>query len=256
MEESAEGNYARRSPRRTCLKEADRMSARAAPRRASHKIGGALLFTAGAGILMGIITAEALYSAPYRTGSEISDLGASDSGVILQPSATIFDMTMIVTGLLIVAGACLVHRTFRRRAVTITAGLLGVGVLGVGVFPGNVHPQHPIFANLAFLAGGLAVLLSYKVATQPLRSIFVVLGATSLLSLALAMFMPEWTPMAELGLGGIERWIVYPIVLWLVTFGGYLMADRTAEEPAEAEGPSIPADLSTLNLPSAQVTPR
>jgi hypothetical protein len=29
---------------------------------------------------------------------------------------------------------------------------------------------------------------------------------------------------AELGEGGIERWIVYPIVLWLVAFGSYLLA--------------------------------
>jgi hypothetical protein len=30
--------------------------------------------------------------------------------------------------------------------------------------------------------------------------------------------------MAQLGEGGLERWIVYPIVLWLVAFGSYLLA--------------------------------
>jgi hypothetical protein len=33
--------------------------------------------------------------------------------------------------------------------VTIPAGLLGIGVLGVGIFPGNIHPQHPLFAFTA-----------------------------------------------------------------------------------------------------------
>lgn len=33
-----------------------------------------------------------------------------------------------------------------------------------------------------------------------------------------------WAPMAEVGEGGLERWIVYPIVLWLVAFGSYLIA--------------------------------
>jgi hypothetical protein len=28
---------------------------------------------------------------------------------------------------------------------------------------------------------------------------------------------------AILGAGGAERWVAYPIVLWLVVFGGYLI---------------------------------
>jgi hypothetical protein len=30
-----------------------------------------------------------------------------------------------------------------------------------------------------------------------------------------------------LGIGGLERWIVYPIVIWLIAFGAYLLG--TAE---------------------------
>ena len=40
-----------------------------------------------------------------------------------------------------------------------------------------------------------------------------------------------WTPMVELGEGGLERWIVYPIVLWLVAFGSYLMATPATRAP-------------------------
>jgi len=40
----------------------------------------------------------------------------------------------------------------------------------------------------------------------------------------------DWGPVARLGEGGIERWMVYPVVLWLVAFGGYLLADP--EPPA------------------------
>lgn len=36
-------------------------------------------------------------------------------------------------------------------------------------------------------------------------------------------------PHASLGVGGVERWIVYPIVLWITGFGGY-MAGRAAAE--------------------------
>jgi len=72
----------------------------------SQKVAGVLLSIAGAAILMGIITAEALYPAPYNTAENtISDLGGtmpSEGGIVLQPSATIFDATMLVTGPMII----------------------------------------------------------------------------------------------------------------------------------------------------------
>ena len=155
------------------------MAARSVLGRAPHKTAGGLLLVAGTTIVMGIITAEALYTAPYNARMEVSDLGASEAGLVLQPSATIFNLTMLAAGALIITGTWFAHRALHRRAVTIPTGLLGIGVLGVGVFPGNIHPQHPLFAFTAFVAGGLAVLLSAKVTPQPLRAIFAVTGATS-----------------------------------------------------------------------------
>jgi hypothetical membrane protein len=96
----------------------------AAPSRTlSQKLAGVLLSVAGAAILMGIITGEALYPAPYSTATNtISDLGGtmpSEGGLVLQPSAAIFDATMLVTGPMILVAAYLVHRTFKRWAATI-----------------------------------------------------------------------------------------------------------------------------------------
>jgi hypothetical membrane protein len=182
---------------------------------------------------MGIITAEALYTTPYNTRMEISDLGATENGFILHPSSYIFNATMLVTGAMIVIGAYFLQRALHPRAVTIPTGLLGVGVLGVGLFPGNIHPQHPLLAFTAFVAGGLAVLLSYKVTPQPLRSIVVVMGTVSLLTTVASVFLLEWGPLARLDLGGVERWMVYPVVLWLVAFGAYLTASP-AEAPERA----------------------
>jgi hypothetical membrane protein len=160
---------------------------------------------------------------------EISDLGASETGVVLQPSSAIFNATMLAAGAMIIAATWFAHQALHRRAVTIPTGLLGIGVLGVGIFPGNIHPQHPLFAFTAFVAGGLAVLLSAKVTTQPLRAIFAVMGAISLAFTLSSVFLLEWGPFARLGLGGVERWMVYPILLWLVGFGGYLTSSHAAE---------------------------
>jgi hypothetical membrane protein len=196
-----------------------------------------LLLTAGVTIVMGIITAEALYTNPYTTRMEISDLGATDTGVILQPSSTIFNATMLIAGAMIILGAYFTHQALHRKVVTIPTGLLGLGVLGVGIFPGNIHPQHPLFAFTAFVAGGLAVLLSATVTPQPLRAIFAVMGTVSLGFTLASVFLLEWGPFARLELGGVERWMVYPVLLWLVGFGGWLAARR----PEKAPPLSLPA---------------
>ena len=191
---------------------------------------GALLIVAGAGILMGIITAEALYPAAYSTGeSMISDLGGTEppDSVILQPSAAIFDTTMAVAGALVMSAAALAHRALGRRRLSIPLAVLGAGILGVGLFPGNTAP-HPFFAQMAFIGGGVAAVLSGRVLGGAMGWISRALGTVTLVSLALAMTLLDWGPVASLGEGGIERWIAYPVVLWLVALGGYLCAAHSA----------------------------
>jgi hypothetical membrane protein len=206
----------------------------AAPARAS-RLGGLCLTLAGIGILMGSITAEALFTGAYTTHADtLSHLGASEPphSVVTQPSGTIFDATMLVTGALILAGAWFVYRAVRRTAVGIFIALLGVGVFGVGIFP-LTHPgQHTVFALTAFFAGGIAVILSARGTVQPFRILWTLLGAVSLVAIVLGLFLADWAPVARLGEGGIERWNAYPIVLWLVAYGSYLMAASTATEVA------------------------
>jgi hypothetical membrane protein len=204
-------------------------------------IAGSLLFIVGGGILMAIITAEALYPAAYSTAkSDISDLGGSrpPHSVILQPSATIFDFTMVVSGVLVIVAAYFVYRAFRRRASAIVIGLLGIGALGVGIFPGNTG-IHPIFALLTFTAGGLAAIIAYQVLRPPFRYISVVLGVIILGMLLLSIvgaptpdgmgLLGNSSPVSRLGRGGMERWVVYPVLFWLMGFGGYLSGTATGE---------------------------
>jgi hypothetical membrane protein len=189
------------------------------------RVGGGLLLLAGATILMGIITAEALYPGSFSTGAnEISDLGGTrpPNSVILQPSATIFNMAMTVIGVLVVAGSWFVQRALGRHSVTIPIAVLGVGALGVGLFPGNTGGPHALFAMITFVSGGIAALSAARVATAPFRYISFLLGAVSLATLGTYMLLGDASPMAMLGIGGVERWIVYPVVLWITAFGGYL----------------------------------
>lgn len=179
----------------------------------------------GALAFLGIITSEALYPGYSTSQNQISDLGASQppNSIIVQPSAAIFDAVMIISGLLITAAAYCIHRAFMSRAVTVLLALFGIGVLGVGIFPGNYGELHAIFALLTFIFGGLSAIAAYKVETSPFRYFSIAMGAISLLDLLLYFVLGNSSPFLALGLGGLERWIAYPILLWVTCFGGYLM---------------------------------
>lgn len=192
---------------------------------------GVLMAAAGIVVTMGIITGEAVYPATYTThDNEVSDLGATrpPNSIIRQPSARIFNGTMLVAGVLIIVGAEGLRAAPSPKRAWVPVALLGIGVLGVGIFPGNRAPMHGMFAMLAFVSGGLGGVLMAKVTPSPFRWMSLLLGGTALGALLVAM-LGDLTPLwDELGDGGVERWVVYPVALWMVLAGGYLASGTTA----------------------------
>ncbi|MEA5388296.1 DUF998 domain-containing protein [Haloarculaceae archaeon H-GB11] len=180
--------------------------------------------------LMGIITAEVLYP-DYSTRQDISDLGSTrpPNPIIHEPSATIFNATMLVTGALVVLAAYFVYRSRDSRGFPLALAVFGVGAFGVGVFPGNVTPWHGLFAMLTFVSGGITVVLSARVVSRPFSFLCGLFGGISLFVLisvfVYGLVVGGPSPLEPLGPGGIERWVVYPLIVWLPAFGGYLLAD-------------------------------
>jgi hypothetical membrane protein len=191
-------------------------------------IAGVSMVLSGFVALMGIVTAEVLYP-NYSTRQDISDLGSTrpPDPVIHEPAATIFNSTMLVTGALVLVAAYVLFRTMDRRGFPVALAIFGLGAFGVGVFPGNVTPWHGLFALLTFFSGGITAVLSSRVVSRPCSLVCGLFGGTSLLVLVsvfvygLVIGGPH--PLAFLGAGGIERWVVYPLVLWTLVFGGYLL---------------------------------
>ncbi len=195
------------------------------------KLSGILLFLAGSIALMGIITAEAFY--PSGTGyttfsNEISDLGATrqPNSVSFEPSSTIFNTVMWLSGLMILTATFFQHKHFKKLLFTIPVTLFGLGLFGVGIFPGNIRPYHGMSAMLAFLAGGVSAIAAFKIVEFPYKYIGILLGVISLTTWFMAVFSPS-TLMQYIGIGGIERWVAYPLMLWLMGLGGYLMNTTT-----------------------------
>lgn len=188
-------------------------------------IAGSLLLIGGMVAFLGIITAEALYPGYSTSQNQISDLGGTEppESIILEPSATIFDVAMALLGLMTVGASLSLHRAFEDRVVTIPLSLLGIGVLGVGIFNGSFGTIHAVFALLTFLAGGVAAIAASRVERSPLSYISVILGVIALVNLVAFFLLGDSSPVAALGIGGVERWVAYPVLLWVIIFGGYLL---------------------------------
>ena len=198
----------------------------------SASIAGLSMVLAGVVSFMGIITAEVLYP-DYSTRQDISDLGSTQppDPIIHQPSATIFNSTMLLTGALLVVAAYFVYQTVGRRGFTIALPVFGLAIFAVGVFPGNITPWHGLAAILTFTSGGVTALLSSRVVSRPFSYLCILLGGISLIVLVSVFFFglvvrgPH--PLEPLGSGGIERWVAYPLLLWVLAFGGYLQGEAS-----------------------------
>jgi hypothetical membrane protein len=222
-------------------------------------VAGVLQFTGAAAVLMGIITAEAFYpvAAHYNThASTVSDLAAMrPDNVVRQPAAMIFNATMILAGLAFAVSAHLLQREGNGRRLTIPLALLGLGMIGVGFVHGNHLALHTLFAMTAFVSGGVGALLTAKLQSGALRAIFRCLGIVSLTSLAVGSLLTDSGPVARVGEGGAERWVIYPVIFWVIALGVTLVTanERDAGEERMGTIRAVPVSLTTeLGLPQVR----
>jgi hypothetical membrane protein len=203
-------------------------------------VAGILYSSAGFVLLMGIITAETKYPIlrHYTTRQEISDLGGTrpPQGLVTQPAAMIFDTTMLIVGVLLLAGAFALWRLYQHRVLAMMSTLFGAGAFLVGVFPGNTTP-HPYVAMIAFVFAPLTAIVVFKVTSGPFRFMSVGAGLLSLVALIAGELGDNSFFAKSIGLGGTERWQVFPIILWLALFGGYLLASGHRTQP-DRHGPA------------------
>jgi hypothetical membrane protein len=187
------------------------------------KVAGSLFFIAASQFVVGMMVAEALYPDYSISANYISDLGVGASSMI-------FNSSVFLLGLLILIGAYYLHRAFNFRLLTLLLVLTAIGAMGVGVFTEDYGQMHTLVSLIVFLFGGLSSVASFRLLKKPLSFIAVVLGFISLGALVLFAGAID----LGLGVGGMERMIAYPILLWGAGFGGYLIA---YSEKAEVQKP-------------------
>lgn len=178
-------------------------------------VAGALFFFAGVQSILLMLISACHYPGYSISTNYISDLGVGTTAIL-------FNATMIILGVSTLLGMYFIHRAYSYRVLTVLLMFTGVGAVGVGVFPENYGLIHGIAALTAFLFGGLSAISSYTLLTFPLKYFSILLGLLALG--ALVLFMAGIY--LGLGVGGMERMIAYPILLWGVSFGGALIGSK------------------------------
>jgi hypothetical membrane protein len=173
------------------------------------KVAGTIIFAGVAQLLLAVIIAETLYPGYSTFANFISDLG-------IGPSAYLFNASIILLGVAFILGAYLIYSELKLRLFTILLALCGIGTVGVGIFTEDLLIAHGIASTIAFVFGGLASIASYRLIHSPLKYGSVILGLFGLSALVTAMTGNT----LGIGVGGIERMIVYPLLIWGLGFGG------------------------------------
>jgi len=192
---------------------------------ADSKLAGALIFVASAQFIVALVVAEAFYPGYSVAQNYISDLGATCRATctVVQPTATIFNSSVTLLGLLVLVSSYFIQRGFRSRVFTFFVVMTGIGATGVGVFPETAGVIHDIVSLITFVFAGLSAVASYRLQKAPSSYFFVLLGLITLL--ALALYVSDI--FLGLGPGGMERMIVYPALIWAVGFSACLMTSSS-----------------------------
>jgi hypothetical membrane protein len=187
-----------------------------------------ILFNLGATIFLLLTTAaESIYPNFSLQTNAISDLAA------IGASTTVIEETAIfVFSICWMIGAFYLFRKSGRGLLILNL-IPGIGFFLAGASPENVNLVIHSLGTVAFPVGAVAAMLSYRLIRSPFRYLSIVLGTLSLVSTFIIFvgwrvvcgtcgYTAGLTQLG-LGLGGWESMIIYPLVVWIIGFGNYLM---------------------------------
>ncbi len=183
---------------------------------------GMLMFVGVIEFAFFFVLSEIYYPGYSVSTNYISDLGATCTSTcqFVQPSSMLFNTSISILGLLLLGCSFYLWKGFGSKPLTIFAILSAIGTAGVGIFNESFGTIHGDFSSLTFLSIGIFAVLAYRVVEPPISYFSLVAG---IITLTAAVLYGSHAYLG-LGAGGMERMVVYPVLLWAIGFGGYLMA--------------------------------
>jgi len=196
--------------------------------KSSDRKRAGILFTVGASVFLLLTTAaESIYPNFHLQTNAISDLAAIGTS-----TTAIEETAILVFSICWILGAFYLFRNTGGRGLILNL-IPGIGFFLAGASPENVNLVIHSLGTIAFPVGAVAAILSYRTIRSPLRYFSLLLGSLSLVS-TFIIFV-GWrvvcgtcgytTGLSQtgLGLGGWESMIIYPLIIWLIGYGNYLM---------------------------------
>ena len=190
---------------------------------ADPRLPGVLLFFLAALFMTVIMLAASIAPAYDYAGGAISDLG------VITQTAWLFNVTLLAVGLLNVAAGYFLYLQHHRTGLLALFVLAGMGSVGAGSIPLGTSGLHSVFALLAFVFFNLEAIATAAIVRGPMRVVSILAGVAGIVFVVLMVIGDAGNAAAfgPIGHGGTERMIVYPVMLWMLAFGGYLMAGET-----------------------------
>ena len=195
---------------------------------ASLRLAGVILFTLAAQFMTVIMLGPSIAADYDIRGGAISDLG------VIAETRLLFNASLLLVGALNVVAGVLLYRGHGKAWILGLFVVAGLGAAGAGVFPLDSGGPHGLFALLAFVAFNLEAIAFATTLSGPMRALSMLAGVVGLVFVVLMAIGDAGNAAAfgPIGHGGTERMIVYPAMLWMLAFGGYLMAAPDHEPPA------------------------
>jgi hypothetical membrane protein len=194
------------------------------PEKDYYKVAGIILSVGVIQFLLAVNLAQTQFPGYSTTKDTLSTLGGSVP--LVEPSAIIFNFSVILFGILGIIVVYLILKSGGCRLFSTCLAISSIGAIGVGLFPQYTGVTHLLFALLAFFFGSLATIFSYRLGLNLYMVVLsLVLGLMSLIVILLVIILGtgDSNPLiAYLGTGGNERFIAYPSLFYLIALGGYL----------------------------------
>lgn len=192
------------------------------PEKDYYRAAGIILLIATVQFFMAVNLAETQYPGYNIAKNTLSDLGGTLPPV--EPSSAIFNISIILMGILSLTSVYLILKSGGCRLFSACLILCAIGAVGVGVFPKYTGSAHIIFSFITFFFGCLAVIFSYRLGLNiPMVIVSMITGLIPLTIIIGTLLFGFNTPLINyLGMGGTERFVVYPLLFYLTALGGYL----------------------------------
>ena len=186
-----------------------------------YKVAGIILFIGCLQYLLAVTLAETHFPGYSIAKTSLSALGGHTS-----PLAIIFNISMLLFGILCLTAAYLIIKSDGSHIFSVCLAISSAGAIGVGLLPVYTGNIHEFFAIITFLFGSLATLFSYRLNLNiPMVIVSLVMGLMSFILILMLLILGSGTVnpfVIYLGGGGYERFVAYPIIIYLVALGGYL----------------------------------